>query len=594
MNWLYYLLEANIYLTIGYLLYHLVFRKYTFYRANRFYLLGIVIVAFLLPLFSVQVVIEKSIPFIQQSDIVFRGYYNLIDISSVPVAIHSPEPAERYLVTQDNWSVSEWLLLLYLSGVIFMLIKFFKNFFDLLRIGRCCVTYRSGNITYVVLRKEMGAFSFFRRIYYYENTPGIQMTLAHERVHVNEWHSVDVVISEMMKCVCWFNPFIFIWDRQIRLVHEFIADREVSTKSDSKYGYAMLLVESALWGVERLPVNTLSSSAQLRQRLLMLNKEKSPSRYQKLYWYCLPLFLGLFSLVTLVIPKDHALIHYSIIKHSTMPESLYPVSESSHMPVILQNDSTKVVQASGKAPLYKEKSAQSDKTAPVYSKEITLPEVSIPASIDWQLKKANPGDDALLVEGEIADTLYTSPGTYTVPNPQLPDGFNKTTLHVSCQTLYVFLDTDAPKLKVKPLVVVENGVKVKEVEYRSVYAAIRDHICRFIEGSYDHTNDQDSVLTSIVARAVPMLDKINRQTGDNNSDGRLLVLNSELVDKEPLVILDIVNASMRELSSHEAVSIYGDAGVKGAIELDGQVVSKRQMVYSRIVTDEATGRRYMK
>jgi len=53
MNWLHYLLEANLYLAVAYSCYWLLFRKQTFYTANRIYLLVSTVLCFVIPLVQV-------------------------------------------------------------------------------------------------------------------------------------------------------------------------------------------------------------------------------------------------------------------------------------------------------------------------------------------------------------------------------------------------------------------------------------------------------------------------------------------------------------------------------------------------------------
>lgn len=50
MNWLYYLLEANLYLAVFYGFYRLFLHKETFYSLNRFYLIMATLIAFSIPI----------------------------------------------------------------------------------------------------------------------------------------------------------------------------------------------------------------------------------------------------------------------------------------------------------------------------------------------------------------------------------------------------------------------------------------------------------------------------------------------------------------------------------------------------------------
>ena len=37
-----------------------------------------------------------------------------------------------------------------------------------------------------------------------------QEILTHEQTHVRQWHSIDVIISEIVNIICWMNPFAWL------------------------------------------------------------------------------------------------------------------------------------------------------------------------------------------------------------------------------------------------------------------------------------------------------------------------------------------------------------------------------------------------
>ncbi len=113
MNWLTYLLEANLNLAIFYALYKFILSRETFYSLNRVYSLTTSIVAFILPFFrlgSLQFSSSATAPVanVQYSNIAVNTY-------SIPEA-------------PSFWTADTVLLTIYYAVALFMLMRFFPVF----------------------------------------------------------------------------------------------------------------------------------------------------------------------------------------------------------------------------------------------------------------------------------------------------------------------------------------------------------------------------------------------------------------------------------------------------------------------------------
>ena len=62
------------------------------------------------------------------------------------------------------------------------------------------------------------------------------------RVHARQWHSVDVLLIEIVMIINWFNPVVYLYRFAIKYIHEFIADKQVIQSGTDKADYAMLLL----------------------------------------------------------------------------------------------------------------------------------------------------------------------------------------------------------------------------------------------------------------------------------------------------------------------------------------------------------------
>ncbi|MBC7487017.1 MAG: hypothetical protein H7282_09740, partial [Cytophagaceae bacterium] len=244
MNGLNYLLQTNLYLLLFMGFYVLVLRKETFFRQNRFFLNTSIFLSFLIPfinsdwfreLFITQKVREAAIMPTQMM-------YDTIIVGVNEEAL--------------SLSVTDVIFWIYASGAIFLLLRF------LIRL----IFLKSK------LKPEKGAaFSFFKMLVVDRNMPKAETVIGHEKVHMREWHSADIIFIELAAIVNWFNPVMYLYKKEIRHIHEFIADEEAARLMQSKSDYAMLLFSNTL-GFDPLHLsNNFFNKSLLKRRILMLH-----------------------------------------------------------------------------------------------------------------------------------------------------------------------------------------------------------------------------------------------------------------------------------------------------------------------------------
>ena len=148
--------------------------------------------------------------------------------------------------------------------------------------------------------EEKGSpFSFFHWIFINKNMlndPCLHEVLLHERTHVRQWHSVDVMLSEVCTILCWFNPFAWILRREVRVNLEYLADQSVVDKGNDARTYQYHLLALTYQG----SVATLSNNFNvlpLKQRIKMMNKERSKSIGRLKYLLLLPVCALLFMVI---------------------------------------------------------------------------------------------------------------------------------------------------------------------------------------------------------------------------------------------------------------------------------------------------------
>jgi beta-lactamase regulating signal transducer with metallopeptidase domain len=288
MNWLYYLLEANLYLAAFYGFYRLLLHKETFYSLNRYYLIITSIIAFIIPLLQV-------------------GYLNNLLNNQKEVRILSVQLAP---VTEKTnaLTVNDLLMYCYLLIAVFFAIKMAMSIYKIILLSINAKKQKSGKITYVELGESHAAFSFFNLLFLNPSVQEKNTILKHEMVHIQQRHSLDIIFFEIIQIVSWFNPITYFIKKEIKLLHEYIADDITTDKDIHKHQYAMFLIQNSFGIVPNQLTNQIFNQSILKRRINMLNKEKSTGRARLKLLFALPIAGGMLCASTMAFTKDYAMI----------------------------------------------------------------------------------------------------------------------------------------------------------------------------------------------------------------------------------------------------------------------------------------------
>ena len=183
-------------------------------------------------------------------------------------------------------------------GVAFILlvVKLFKTFryyrrsvlSDELSTGDMCVR---------VLGEPDGnlPFSFLRSVFVNPEVfteSELRQVLRHERTHIRQRHTWDLLFMEAMQVLQWFNPFIYLYARELSSVHEYLADEAVLSCGTSRRDYLELLYKQLCVG-KFVPVGNSFRHLLTKKRILMMNQ---PVKRRVSAWWLLalvPIIAGL-------------------------------------------------------------------------------------------------------------------------------------------------------------------------------------------------------------------------------------------------------------------------------------------------------------
>jgi hypothetical protein len=288
MNWLYYLLEANLYLAVFYGFYRLCLHQETFYTLNRFFLILSAFISFLLPLLKV-----SSVYSLFSRPESARMVVNAVELEKgAAVWLNPPTVISAvYLIV-----AAVFLLRIFIS-----LAAIFKIYFKARR-------KKIDNVVYVELDNQQSAFSFFNILFINPNVTEKKTVLKHEMIHISQNHSADILFFELLQIISWFSPVVYMIKQDIKLIHEYIADELTTASELQKHDYALFLIENSFGVVPAKLSNQIFNQSLIKRRIKMLNKEKSGRLAKYRLLLLAPITLGLVAASTMAFSKDYAVL----------------------------------------------------------------------------------------------------------------------------------------------------------------------------------------------------------------------------------------------------------------------------------------------
>ncbi|WP_228444878.1 M56 family metallopeptidase [Chryseobacterium echinoideorum] len=249
---------------VMFLYYQLSLKDRTFHHYNRFYLLSAMVVSILLPLIKVE-------------DFTIEVSNNLfLLISQFQNANQEKTINNDYIYLTIIFSALGVVSLYFLG-------KFLYGIFRIQQLKSQFKKETFEGVNFYQTDLSEAPFSYFKNLFWKNtimlNSDVGRQILKHEMVHIEQKHSVDKIIVEIITSVFWFNPFFHIIKKEINLIHEYMADKKAVKNSDTK-AFAQMLLTSHFSGTQ-LPATSPFLSSNLKKRLKMLQKPKTKFGYAR-------------------------------------------------------------------------------------------------------------------------------------------------------------------------------------------------------------------------------------------------------------------------------------------------------------------------
>ena len=259
-----YLLISSVYLAVFYIIYVLLLGRDTRYRRNRIYLLSALLISLLLPLVRIPINPGGMISAINE---------NINGIIHIPeVNIYAMDEGS----TRAYWQSLPFIV--YIGG---SLAAFLALVINLIRLSLFIRKYRVKGSRLVLTPpgKESG-FSALGYIFLSSDLEDeVKNTImAHEQRHLDNRHFLDIIFLRVSGIFLWFNPFIYMYERSLKAVHEFEADQQMLDSGRNVITYQRLLLNQVFNTSIFTLQNGFSGPSLIKKRMTMMTKKRSKKR----------------------------------------------------------------------------------------------------------------------------------------------------------------------------------------------------------------------------------------------------------------------------------------------------------------------------
>jgi hypothetical protein len=191
------------------------------------------------------------------------------------------------------FGIGETLIIVYGVGLVILSVRLIKHLIKLLQIVKKNRIFKEFGTKIVFIDQDCTPFSFFNYIFAnktYLSKKDLQHIIAHEKIHIRQYHSLDILLIEIITIIQWFNPFVWPYKNFLKETHEYLADNGVIEQGFNPSRYQMLLFEQHI-GAKLFEFANNFKQSQIKRRITMMTKTKSRSRARMKYLLIIPMVL---------------------------------------------------------------------------------------------------------------------------------------------------------------------------------------------------------------------------------------------------------------------------------------------------------------
>ena len=216
---LYYLLKVVLCSALLYTYYWFVLRNKQFHQYNRFYLMGISVLSWLVPFIKIDIIKEQVI-----------AAPKVLYFANV-IADKNSSIEQEVIIKSSQFTWDNLLLIIGITISLLFIVRFIKSLLNIRKLIRQYPLKKLASLYLVMTDVKGTPFSFFKYIFWNTsidlNSEVGKKILAHEMAHVDENHSFDKLLIELQLIIGWFNPITWLIRNELYLIHEFMQTKNL-------------------------------------------------------------------------------------------------------------------------------------------------------------------------------------------------------------------------------------------------------------------------------------------------------------------------------------------------------------------------------
>ena len=237
--------------------YHLLLRNEKVLKFNRFYLIISLLFSLIFPVLHYN---SPSSEMVESSGLIVG---NLVSVGNISGS------------NSSLFAISNFLIAIYILGTTFQLIKFSGGLWKMRQLIKSSDVENIKEYQLVLTEEKNSAHSFWNFIFLNKNdfkTGKIDdKILLHECAHLDQKHSLDILLIEFLLIFFWFNPAFYFYKKYMLINHEFLADNEVLKNSQSISDYQKLLLSELI--AEKWQFANSFNLINTKKRIKMMTKK---------------------------------------------------------------------------------------------------------------------------------------------------------------------------------------------------------------------------------------------------------------------------------------------------------------------------------
>lgn len=302
-----YILHVALLISVCLLFYKLLLQRETFYRLNRLILISCLCLSFILPLISIpqdwaftnQQITATAPEELNTRTPVFAKVEDYASPSNFNQSSQSKQPQNSMDETAEKQPliqrILQWAFYIYWIGVAAFTLNFLLQLFVLLYQAYTKPVIRDGRFRIVELDGDKAPCSFANNIFINPSKydwDTYNQVLLHEKIHIQQRHSLDILIAEIVLIFQWFNPFAWLYRKELENNLEFLTDDAVLDNNIEKQSYQESLLKVSAPHLS-LGITTNYNQSLLKKRIIMMNTKRSSLRTMWKYFFLAPLLICL-------------------------------------------------------------------------------------------------------------------------------------------------------------------------------------------------------------------------------------------------------------------------------------------------------------